>query len=578
MLKWIGKLGRKPDHPLADTKKVKKLISELSATDPFKALEDIGLWLESLTKSEGLTFERHYEVVDLIDQAARPYSRKLAQDYLKAGHLQETRLWTVNFEFWTHLANVYLSCFERYQAEVKSTAQVVEVLPIVLARGIRALATQLKWALLRYGPIEDGIWGGLGRLYSFAESKGFAAKAVVIYPGAHGSSSSQQEFVRALMLAVSSPDSLVPVQLEIAERLVAHLSGLFTLGKDVEAGRTHYFDLSMRKPPARLTKGTEKNETVRFLGAGAGKQALEQLIVQTETGAMPKDVNLGAAYDPAHVLEVMRRLEQYWSAKPPARRHERRRAVAKLSVVHGFSSVVQGISGKGQAGDSGESTESWIAENVSDGGYGAIIPRIKSDWVEVGSLLGVRNERDNQWGVGVIRRLHRDEQRQRHVGIQSFTKTAIPIQLRALNVRGPAIQKAGTAPQKVAGSSEPKEDQNSVVVIDYATGGELLETLKLRRAYSRGATLDIWQDPAVRAEAKKKAQAKELSYFSSLLLSIRPDNNGEITLLIKAGSFFPEQRFEMRVQDKHYLLTSPKLIESGNDFVLAKFRISKPSN
>jgi len=571
VLKWIGK-GDKADYPLADAKKVKKLISELPTDDFFRAFEDIDSWLESLGKTESpLTFERRYEIVDLIDQAARPYSRKLGQDYLRAPRLQklqENRLWTANFEFWKHLTNVYLSCFEQYQAGVKSTPQIVEVLPIILARGTRALATQLKWALLRYGPIEDRIWGDLGRLYSFAESRGFAEKLVTIYPGAHGDSSVEQEFVRALMLAASSPDSLVPVQLDVAERLVAHLSGLFTLGDEVGEARTHYFDLSMRKPPARLAKGTEKNETVRFLGAGAGKQELKRLMAQTETGSIPKDVNLGATYETASVLEVMRHLQQYWSEKPPARRHERSRAVSRLSVVHGFSNVVQGIFDDAQTDDKDESTESWIAENVSEGGYGTIIPRIRSDWVEVGSLLAVRNERDNQWGVGVIRRLNRDELRQRHVGIQYLAKTAIPIKLRPLDAPGPAIKKAPTKSQDSGGP-----DKHTVVVIDYATGGELEQTLKLRRGDNRVSTSDVWQESAATVDAKKKAKAVEVSYLSSLLLSRTPDSNGEISLLMKARSFFPEQRFEMLVQDKGYLLTSAKLLESGNEYDLAKFRV-----
>src|SRR5688572_16920597 len=347
MLKWIGNLGGKPDHPLADAKKVRKLISALPADDSFKALEDIDSWLELLSKTESLSYERRYEVIDLIDQAARPYSRKLSQDYLRAPRsqkLQENRLWTANFEFWKHLTDAYLSCFEQYQAGVKSTPRIVETLPIVLARGTRALAAQLKWTLLRYGPTGDGIWGALGRLFSFAESKGFAEKLVPLYPGAQGDSSVEQEFVKALMLAASSPDSLVPVQLDIAERLVAHLSGLFTLGKEAGEMRTHYFDLSMRQPPARLAKGTQKNETVRFFGAAAGKQELQRLMAQAEAGSIPNDVNLGATYETASVLEVMRHLEQYWSEKPPERRHERRRAVSRLSVVHGFSNVVQGIS------------------------------------------------------------------------------------------------------------------------------------------------------------------------------------------------------------------------------------------
>jgi hypothetical protein len=574
MLKWMGNLGAKSDHPFADAKKVKKLISKLPV-DSFRAVEDIASWLESLSKTGSLTLERRYEIVDLIDQAAKPYSRKLSQDYLRAPRLeklQENRLWTANFEFWKHLTDAYLSCLEQYQAGVKSTPQIAEALPIIVARGTRALATQLKWALLRYGPVEGGIWADLGRLYAFAESNGFAEKVITIYPGAQGDSSVEQEFVTALMLAASSPDSLVPMQLEIAERLVAHLSGLFTLGDEAGEARTHYFDLSMHKPPARLAKGIQKNETIRFLGAAAGKQELKRLMTQTEAGSIPKEVNLGAPYETTTVLEVMRHLEQYWSEKPPSRRHERSRAVARLSVVHGFSNVVEGVFKGTQIDDKAETTESWIAENVSEGGYGTIVPRVKNDWVEVGSLLGVRSEKDNQWGVGVIRRVNRDELRQRHVGIQYLAKTAIPIKLRPLDPPKPAIQAAPTKPTDAAAPKEQKKD-HTVVVIDYETGDERVETLKLRRGDNPVSDPAAEQKAAATKDSRNKAEAKEASYLWSLLLSSRPDNTGEISLLMRARSFFPEQRFEMLVQEKGYLLTSAKLLESGTDYDLAKFRV-----
>ena len=73
--------------------------------------------------------------------------------------------------------------------------------------------------------------------------------------------------------------------------------------------------------------------------------------------------------------------------------------------------------------------ESWIVEDVSDGGYGAIIPTVKSDWIRVSTLIGVRNETSKYWGIGLIRRIVRDEKEQRHVGIQLLTTTAIPVKI-----------------------------------------------------------------------------------------------------------------------------------------------------
>ena len=42
--------------------------------------------------------------------------------------------------------------------------------------------------------------------------------------------------------------------------------------------------------------------------------------------------------------------------------------------------------------------ESWIVENISEGGFGAIVPQVKGDWIKVGSLLGVQSETAQYWG------------------------------------------------------------------------------------------------------------------------------------------------------------------------------------
>src|SRR5687768_1966979 len=65
VLKWI--VGSKVDHPLADPKEAKALVSELPAQDYVKALEEITRWLESLAEAEGFKLERLFEIAELLD-------------------------------------------------------------------------------------------------------------------------------------------------------------------------------------------------------------------------------------------------------------------------------------------------------------------------------------------------------------------------------------------------------------------------------------------------------------------------------------------------------------------------------
>ena len=391
--------GGKPDHPMADIKLAKKLISELPAADPAKALDEVTFWLDSVSRTDGFKLEYRFEVFDLLDQSAKLHQRKLAQEYLSTDRqdkFRENKLWTTVYEFWKMLGNAYTQCVEQFQSSAAGAGGIKRDLPVIIGRALRALTLQLKWTSQRYGPIEDRIWGDLGRLYLFAETKSIANTPAIIYPGVFGEGTVQHEFLKAMMLGVSATDGLTPIKQEIAERTVAHFGDLHTMQPQPGPGSNYYFDLSMRTPPARVMKGTESNKMTRFFGAGAALPALQQLIQEVKArDSVPPHINLGGTYDPQLVLSVLQHLARYWSDKPPSRGSERRKIATRLTVVHGFHPMLKNISPVDDDTSldfqAQEGTESWIVENVSEGGFGATIPPVKGDWIKVGSLLGVRN-------------------------------------------------------------------------------------------------------------------------------------------------------------------------------------------
>ena len=328
----------------------------------------------------------------------------------------------------------------------------------------------------------------------------------------HGKGTVKREFLKALMLGVSSTDGLTPIKQEIAERAVAHFGDLYEMADKPGPGCTYFFDLSMRKPAARVMKSHQTNPTVRYFGAATALPALRHLMDVIKTKhAIPGDVNLGGSYDLDLVSSVLSHLDMYWSDKPPARSHERRNIATRLTVVNGLDQIFRsirpltdGLSLDFQAKDFGES---WIVENISDGGYGAIVPQVKGDWLKVGALIGVQTETSKYWGVGVIRRLTRDEFQQRRVGIQLVSKAIIPVKLSA----------AG-----------------SVSSINPLREGE-----------------------------------------SAVLLSTGPDKHGEIALLLKVGTYSQTQALEMDVGGKRYYLMPRKLVEGGEDFDWGRFKVMK---
>ncbi len=512
MLKWIT--GEKIDHPMADVKQAREIIADLPSIDSSRALDDIVNWLESLNHTEGFKLDRRFENIDLLDAAAKNHQRKLTQDYLSTGRQQkfrENKLWTGVYGLWKHLGDGYLKCIAQYESGTSSQSFARKLLPVIAARGLRALSLQLKWTLLRYGLAQPRIWSEMSRLYQLAEAGGFADNVIAVYPGAHGQSSVRQEFLKAMMLSASSTDGLTPVEQEIAERTVAHFTSLFKLEKTPSATCNYYFDLAASKPPARMIKGAASGGTLRYFGAGEGLPRLRQLAAEiSETGGIPQDVHLGGTYQNDVIVGVLQHLAQYWSENPPERSAQRHKMSTRITIVPGLVETINTL----DPNSSDEldfmkdkTAESWIVENVSDGGYGAIIPAAKSDWVKVGGLIGVQNETSIYWGIGVIRRVASDELQQRRVGIQVLSKTAILIRI-------------SHAASGIADNGDRKPE------------------------------------PAI-------------------LLSTSPDGNGEVGVVMRAGLFNPRDSLDMTANGKPYLLMPSSLVEGGEDFDWAKFKVMR---
>jgi hypothetical protein len=166
--------GGKPDHPMADVKNAKLLIAELPANDSLKAVEEVTFWLDSITREEGFKVDYRFQLIDALDQAAKNHPRKLAQDYLATDRqekFRESKLWNASIEFWKTLGGAYIHCVEQFQAGASGSGAVKKDLPVIIARALRTLTLQLKWGLLRYGPLDDQLWSDLGRLFLFAETQ-----------------------------------------------------------------------------------------------------------------------------------------------------------------------------------------------------------------------------------------------------------------------------------------------------------------------------------------------------------------------------------------------------------------------
>ncbi|MEQ1772690.1 MAG: hypothetical protein ABL891_02800 [Burkholderiales bacterium] len=432
MLKWLGG-SDKVDHPMAELARAKEIIAAFPAEDSTKAAQDAIHWLESISETEGFKLAPRYERIDMIDAPLKRHAQRLLEQYLALkpqSKFQEGQLWKAATEFWKALGDAYLVCVAQAEADKAAAGAFRKTLPILIARAMRAQMLQIKWILMRYGYVSDSYWYTVARLYSQAESGGFIDEVIDIYGGTHGRSSVRQEFLRALMLGVSSTGGLSPIKQNIAERAIAHFSTTFVSGAHAAEGFNFLFDLNGGVSPARVLGCAPDGARLLYFGAGSALDGVQTIVdAINDTGALLSDINLGPGENIDQMADTLMHLAFNWEKELPARDSERRKVAMTLQITQGFDGV---LSMGNQA-----VTETWVVENASAEGYGVIVPERRGEWLQVGVLIGIFPEVESAvWGAGVVRRVESDARGQRRVGIQIISRAVVPATMCTLTVAG----------------------------------------------------------------------------------------------------------------------------------------------
>lgn len=419
--------GSKPDHPLADAKELKRLLDALPANDPVKALDELRHWMESVAAADGFRSEARIQLLITLDDTAQPFLRKLSKDYFttaRPSRFQENWLWTALHGYWKQAGYAYARSVDQCVQNVKGTDAAKPLLPLLLVRTLRSFAQQIKWMHMRYGPIDLASWGVFNSVYAYAEAKQLAHSSVAVYPGAAGSSTPQLEFLKGAMFSASAPDGLLPLEVELAERLIAECAPRFVLANALAPGLVFWSDLAQALPPARLSRPPQPTPGLRCYGAGAALAEVHDLAERVMVGGkIPPEVNLDGSYEPHVALDVMRHLHLNWSPQAPERKAQRHAVKSRLSVTYGFNDVVAVLGGSDSLDFENKSSESWIVENVSAGGFGAVVPQLKGDWLRVGALVALQPEGGSNWVLGMVRRVNKLDAQQARVGIETLSKT-----------------------------------------------------------------------------------------------------------------------------------------------------------
>ena len=288
---------------------------------------------------------------------------------------------------------------------------------LFLARLLNAYGGQLKWDQFRYGPVDARLWRHTGAAYLLAERLEISAQPVKLYAAA-ADTSVTREYLRLLVFQSLSMGCLLPLEIELAERLIEHFLPLLSLTAKSGPESVFWVDAARPKPPTRLIHIPQPLPTMRYFGTGPAYNLVETLRLQIDlTGQVPAELALGGQYPANLVVKTLGHLALGCAPTPPQRSFPRLSVKNLVTVIYGLEELRCRLG----AGPATQEGETWVAEDISRGGMGAQVALPGNGGLQVGALLGFSPEGGDNWLVGVVRRFIRDSQTSGMVGVETIS-------------------------------------------------------------------------------------------------------------------------------------------------------------
>jgi len=219
----LGLFSNKSAHPLAEAREASRVLEEIASSEPLAAIEQAIACVESVGGDDGFKPAQRLNLLLKLDEAAASGARRLCRDYplQSRSRAQEARIWELGHGYSLQLVTSYLFCLTSYRCGEKDAEAIRPQLPLLYARLINAMGSNLKWDQFHYVSGDPDFWGTLGSIYLAAVEAGLAQTSLPLYASA-ADTTIEAEYLKVLVFQSSSMDTLTPLQMEIAERLIVH--------------------------------------------------------------------------------------------------------------------------------------------------------------------------------------------------------------------------------------------------------------------------------------------------------------------------------------------------------------------
>lgn len=457
--------GKGGEDPLNSVKAATRWIQTLPIGDAFKCQQSILRELKRLNENSTQFTKDRLAVLMLLDEKAQDLQDTLVRQYLRNPRMSrsvESQLWHAVYGLFWEVARGYYTFVQLFST--KSEKSPYETLiPLITLRAIRAFGHLLKWRSVRYLPAGEKLWLRLHNLYRIAESEGFHRQALFAYADDSTACSGESAYLHTLMLSLANSGTLYPKQLDLLDSWLKSWQAQLQLDRRLNPDAPSFVvDLSADHGPRRARK-PDLDKPLRFWTTSTLLLKLDELVAALHEGNTPEQLGLTENARAPESIELLEHLKLSWSALSAReqRRAPRESMKRMFDVAHGLSAITNQIKvvkapanvspyGSGLNYDEADDVqvygfitdrtrervsqmqapviqnspevESWVMQDESECGYGAIVESRDKDWLRVGALICLKPHEATLWQLGIVRRLSRLNDDSSSVGIETLAE------------------------------------------------------------------------------------------------------------------------------------------------------------
>jgi hypothetical protein len=421
-----------------------------------RVLEDMG------ARQPRVTPNRVLAVLEL-DRLSMPIQARLLKQCLQPSLSDSVRqsLWHAGDDLARWFAYTYENLLEAPQ-EFFLGQKAKGQLPGVAARMFYYRGEQAKNSLFRYERWIPGKWKSLHAGYEAALKRGIARVPVAFAPDspAFRHTSAEQEYLQILLMRRVNTGNLTALQIEMAALWLSAWLHTLALTDPPLEGAGFWLDLGLgdgllaHKP--RSARGTLLYLDIAPLQREIGNGLAELSVQRQRAGTLAMQAGV------TERLALLQRLEQLWGpmAKPTERRSGRVQADHRVNIAAGLMEIAAALNGANSEhralyrrfryGDpaksaSGlvppsparlapgvieheqENASSWRMHDHSESGCKLVSQSRVAAQQKLGGLLGIQEEGDTRWKIGIVRRLKRFSGGQTELGVEIIAQHSVPI-------------------------------------------------------------------------------------------------------------------------------------------------------